>query len=79
VPDVDPAAAFGRPAGFRAQFHRCHVTGCTRPVVAEGLTNPQISARLFISRVTVKTHLSHVFAKLNTTAINHGMMRSPEH
>ncbi|WP_271175433.1 helix-turn-helix transcriptional regulator [Leifsonia poae] len=32
--------------------------------VAEGLSNPQISARLFISRGTVKTHLSHIFAKL---------------
>jgi hypothetical protein len=23
VPDVDPAGAFGRLAGFRAEFHRC--------------------------------------------------------
>jgi DNA-binding CsgD family transcriptional regulator len=35
--------------------------------VAEGLTNPQIGARLFMSRPTVKTHLSHVFAKLDIT------------
>ncbi|MFJ8894435.1 LuxR C-terminal-related transcriptional regulator [Leifsonia sp. NPDC102414] len=33
-------------------------------VVAEGLTNPQIGARLFMSRGTVKTHLSHIYAKL---------------
>jgi DNA-binding CsgD family transcriptional regulator len=33
-------------------------------LVAEGLTNPQIAARLFVSRGTVKVHLSHVFAKL---------------
>lgn len=32
--------------------------------VAEGLTNPQIAARMFISRGTVKVHVSHIFAKL---------------
>jgi DNA-binding CsgD family transcriptional regulator len=29
-----------------------------------GLTNPDIGARLFMSRSTVKAHLSHVYAKL---------------
>jgi DNA-binding CsgD family transcriptional regulator len=36
-------------------------------LVAEGLTNPQIGSRLFISRATVKTHLSHVYAKLDVS------------
>lgn len=36
-------------------------------LVAEGLTNPQIGQRMFISRGTVKVHLSHIFAKLNMT------------
>ena len=35
-------------------------------LVAEGLTNPQIGERMFISRGTVKVHLSHIFAKLGT-------------
>ncbi|MGH9287265.1 MAG: response regulator transcription factor, partial [Acidimicrobiales bacterium] len=36
-------------------------------LVADGLTNPEIGARLFISRATVKTHLSHVYAKLDVS------------
>jgi DNA-binding CsgD family transcriptional regulator len=36
-------------------------------LVAEGLTNPQIARRMFISRTTVKTHLSHIFTKLRVT------------
>jgi len=31
---------------------------------AAGLTNPEIGARMFISRGTVKVHLSHIYAKL---------------
>ena len=34
-------------------------------LVAEGLTNPQIGERLYISRRTVQTHLAHMFAKLD--------------
>jgi len=30
-----------------------------------GLTNPEIGARLFMSRSTVKTHISHIYAKLD--------------
>ena len=34
-------------------------------LAAQGLTNPEIAQRMFISRGTVKVHLSHVYAKLN--------------
>ena len=37
-------------------------------LVAEGLSNPGIADRLFISRATVKTHLTHVFTKLDVKA-----------
>lgn len=36
--------------------------------VTEGRTNPEIAAAMFISRETVKTHLSHVFAKLGVSS-----------
>lgn len=37
-------------------------------LAAEGLTNPEIGARMFISRRTVESHLSHVFAKLGVSS-----------
>ncbi|HJU00310.1 MAG TPA: LuxR C-terminal-related transcriptional regulator, partial [Actinomycetes bacterium] len=36
-------------------------------LVAEGLTNPQIGERLYVSPRTVQTHLAHVFAKLGVS------------
>jgi DNA-binding CsgD family transcriptional regulator len=37
-------------------------------LVADGLSNPQIGERLFISRRTVQAHLVHVFAKLSISS-----------
>jgi DNA-binding CsgD family transcriptional regulator len=37
-------------------------------LVAEGLSNPQIVRRLYVSRRTAQSHLAHVFAKLDITS-----------
>jgi DNA-binding CsgD family transcriptional regulator len=34
-------------------------------LVAEGLTNPQVAERMFVSPGTVKTHIAHIFRKLD--------------
>jgi predicted ATPase/DNA-binding CsgD family transcriptional regulator len=55
----------GRPASGWASL-----TPTERSVVelaARGLTNPDIAARLYVSRGTVKTHLAHVYAKLGVS------------
>ncbi len=69
--DWRQAAAYaGRARGVRNRPHHgwASLTPTEQQVVAlvaQGLTNPQIAARLFIGRTTVKTHLEHVFTKLN--------------
>jgi DNA-binding NarL/FixJ family response regulator len=36
-------------------------------LVTEGLTNPQIAGRMFVSAQTVKTHMKNVFRKLGVS------------
>ena len=55
----------------RPQFGWDSLTPTERTVaslVAEGLSNPQIGDRMYISHRTVQTHLAHVFAKLGLTS-----------
>ena len=40
-------------------------------LVAEGLSNPQIGERLYISRRTVQTHVAHIFMKLGVSSRAH--------
>jgi DNA-binding CsgD family transcriptional regulator len=37
-------------------------------LVAEGLSNPEIAKRLYISRYTAETHMKHIFAKLGVSS-----------
>ena len=65
--------AYGIRRGPRMQHRRSHrgwdsltptevkVVG----LVAQGLSNPEIGAQLFLSRRTVQTHVSHILAKLD--------------
>lgn len=47
-------------------------------LVAEGLSNPGIAARLFIGESTVKTHLLHVFEKLGVSDRTRAVIRAME-
>ena len=60
-------AVAGRGEGKRPSFGWESLTPTERDVVelvANGLRNKEVAAKLFISAATVKTHLTHVFAKL---------------
>lgn len=49
-----------RPLGFDLTERECQVLA----LMVEGLTNPQIAQELFISRSTVKFHVSNILSKL---------------
>ncbi|WP_272475801.1 helix-turn-helix transcriptional regulator [Baekduia alba] len=48
-------------------------------LAVEGLSNPEIGAKLYMSRSTVKTHLSHVFAKVGVANRTELAAAAPEH
>ncbi|HWI65398.1 MAG TPA: LuxR C-terminal-related transcriptional regulator [Symbiobacteriaceae bacterium] len=47
-------------------------------LVAEGLTNQEIGARLYISEATVKRHISNIFGKLDVTHRTQALVRARE-
>ena len=75
--DIDRASARLRPHGIqqRRQGRRAPPTtgwDALTPtetkiayLIGEGMSNSDIAARLFLSRTTVHTHVSHILAKLN--------------
>ena len=47
-------------------------------LVAQGLSNPAIAAKLFVGEATVKTHLLHVFEKLGVNDRTRAVTRAME-
>lgn len=45
-------------------------------LVADGLSNQQISQRLFLSQATVKSHLVHIFTKLGVDSRTSAVARA---
>jgi DNA-binding CsgD family transcriptional regulator/tetratricopeptide (TPR) repeat protein len=60
-----PAAPTAAPASPAEEFELTRRELQVLPLLAEGLTNSQIAARLYISPHTVGVHVSHILAKLD--------------
>jgi non-specific serine/threonine protein kinase len=59
---IEEAPAGGRVAAAAAELSDRELE--VARLVASGLSNPEIAAELYLSRATVKTHVSHILTKL---------------
>ena len=66
---VPPGRRFGSAAPRRLSELTAQEAQVAR-LASEGLSNPEIGTRLFISARTVQYHLSKVFTKMNLTSRN---------
>jgi two-component system response regulator DegU len=48
-------------------------------LIAAGLSNKEISSRLFLSQKTIKNHISRIFSKLNVTARTQAAIHAIKH
>ncbi|MFJ3106773.1 AAA family ATPase [Streptomyces sp. NPDC086835] len=56
----------GRPSNGWQSLTETELT--VAELVAQGLSNPEVAARLFVSRRTIQTHVSSIFSKLGLTS-----------
>ena len=67
---LDHVAPLLRTSGTPGSRHAAAVASLTPrehevfTLIAQGLSNPEIAAKLFLSEATVKTHVGHILAKL---------------
>ena len=68
---LDHVAPLLRTSGTAGSPHAAAVASLTPrehevfTLIAQGLSNPEIAAKLFLSEATVKTHVGHILAKLD--------------
>jgi DNA-binding NarL/FixJ family response regulator len=78
-PAADPAAAVPGGPGAGLPDGLTEREGEVLALIAQGLSNAEIAAQLFVSRSTVKTHINQIFAKIASRdrailyAQNHGL------
>jgi len=90
--DAEAVFAVLAAAGHRVPRRRTGPAGLTErevevlKLLAQGLSNKEIAARLVISSKTVGTHVEHVYAKINASsrataslfAVQHGLLPDPD-
>jgi len=90
--DAEAVDAVLATAGHRVPRRRRGPAGLTErevevlKLLAQGLSNKEIAARLVISSKTVGTHVEHVYAKINASsrataslfAVQHGLLPDPD-
>jgi ATP/maltotriose-dependent transcriptional regulator MalT len=71
---IDPSTGVLTPSVLRLSPREKEVLG----LMARGLSNPEIGQLLFISPVTVKVHVRHIFEKLGVKSRAAAVLRATQ-